>query len=137
MFLARFDFPEHTSGRLYIDTTFECYTLEDKQREVKGQPVSAWKVPGKTAIPRGTYGVQITFSNRFKRELPLLLNVPGFEGVRIHPGNTAADTEGCILVGDDEGADGFLGQSRQAFDRLFRKIRDAIARGDQVTITLG
>jgi len=74
--------PRSTIGSLYVDGKFECYTLEDVVR--LGE-----KVYGETAIPEGTYEVQITFSNRFKRDLPLLLKVPGFEGVRIHPGNFA------------------------------------------------
>jgi hypothetical protein len=66
----------------------------------------------------------VTFSNRFQKPLPLLLAVPGFSGVRIHSGNTAADTEGCILVGASDGnpGDGWLGRSREAFATLFAKI---------------
>lgn len=75
------------------------YSLEDVVREVEGQPVSAWKVPGKTAIPSGRYRLAWTMSSRFKREMFLLLDVPGFAGVRIHAGNRSADTEGCILLG--------------------------------------
>ena len=77
---------------MYLDGRFGVLHLEDVVRQGE-------KVPGQTAIPEGIYTVQITFSNRFKRDLPLLLNVPNFEGIRIHPGNTDADTEGCILVG--------------------------------------
>lgn len=95
---------ESTVGRLFFRLsdrdpwTWLCWTLEDPVREVPGEPVEVWKIKGDTAIPRGTYAVRVTRSNRFKTDLPLLLNVPGFEGVRIHGGNTAADTEGCILV---------------------------------------
>lgn len=95
---------ESTVGKLYFRLsdrdpwTWLCWTLEDVVREVPGEPVEAWKVKGQTAIPRGTYAVRVTHSNRFKTDLPLLLNVPGFAGVRLHGGNTAADTEGCILV---------------------------------------
>ena len=81
-----------TFGVLFVDGRFECFTLEDALREGP-------KVHGETAIPAGTYGVQVTFSPRFRRRLPLLLGVPGFEGIRIHPGNHHEDTEGCILVG--------------------------------------
>lgn len=80
------------------------------------------KVYGQTAIPAGTYQVVLNQSPRFKRVLPLLLNVPGFEGIRIHPGNKAEDTDGCILVGDAPAPD-WLGQSKVAFDRLFAKLR--------------
>jgi len=95
-----------------------CYTLEDMVREGP-------KVPGKTAIPYGLYEVIISFSNRFQRPLPLLMNVPGFEGIRIHPGNTDKDTEGCILVGKTKAAD-FVGGSRAAFMELFPKLHDAL-----------
>lgn len=124
---AQFE-PTSTIGRLTVDGAQQCYTLEDYVR-----PTGAPKVFGQTAIPAGTYGVIVTHSPHFLRDLPLLLNVPGFEGVRIHPGNTAADTEGCILVGMDRLADS-IGRSRLAFDALFPKIQAAIARGESVTI---
>jgi len=84
-----------TIGEMYVDGVFQCYTLEDKEREVK--------IKSETAIPKGTYDVIINMSNRFKKEMPLLLKVPNFEGVRIHSGNTNHDTEGCILVGKTRG----------------------------------
>jgi hypothetical protein len=105
-----------TIGELLIDGVWECYTLEDKERDVK--------IKNETAIPRGTYKVIINQSNRFKRLLPLLLNVPNFEGVRIHSGNTNHNTEGCILVGRTRSKD-FIGQSRKAFDSLFAKMQKA------------
>ena len=95
---------ESTVGKLYFrlsdrdSWTWLCWTLEDVVREIPGQPVTAWKVKRETAIPRGTYPIRVTRSNRFGVDLPLLLDVPGFDGVRIHGGNSAADTEGCILV---------------------------------------
>ncbi|MDQ3185469.1 MAG: DUF5675 family protein [Pseudomonadota bacterium] len=105
-----------TIGKLYVNDQFECYTLEDKVRPVK--------IKGKTAIPAGRYEVVINHSQRFNRLLPLFLNVPNFEGVRIHAGNTAADTEGCILVGETKDV-GFIGQSKPAFERLFNKLKAA------------
>ena len=105
-----------TAGKLFIDGQFECYTLEDIVRP------RGVKVYGQTAIPAGSYQVVLTMSPRFKRVLPLLLNVQGFEGIRIHPGNKAEDTDGCILVGDAPAPD-WLGQSKVAFDRLFAKLR--------------
>lgn len=105
-----------TIGELSIDGKFECYTLEDIERDVK--------VKSETAIPKGKYKVVITPSNRFKRDLPLLLKVPNFEGIRIHSGNTNHDTEGCILVGQTRAAD-FIGSSRKAFDKLFTKLKKA------------
>jgi hypothetical protein len=123
---------EHTAdatiGRLSIDGVPFCYTLEDIER-----PAGAPKVFGKTAIPAGLYRVVIDFSNRFQCPMPHVLDVPGFEGIRIHPGNTAADTEGCILVGMDKLADS-IGHSRVAFDALFPKIQQALARGELVSI---
>jgi hypothetical protein len=80
-----------TIGKLYLDDVFECFTLEDAVRDSK--------IEGKTAIPYGKYRVTIDFSNRFKKLMPHLLDVPGFTGIRIHAGNTENDTEGCILLG--------------------------------------
>ena len=103
-----------TTGVLFIDDAFFCYTLEDAVREQK--------VYGKTAIPYGKYEVVITYSPRFQKNMPLLLNVPNYEGVRIHTGNTARDTEGCILVGKSKGYD-FIGGSRNAFNELMERIK--------------
>jgi hypothetical protein len=105
-----------TIGELLIDGVFECFTLEDIERPVK--------IKAETAIPKGTYKVIINESNRFKRLMPLLLNVPNFEGVRIHSGNTNHDTEGCILVGQTRNKN-YIGQSRKAFDKLFKKMQTA------------
>lgn len=127
--------PVCTIGKLYVDGVFECRTLEDTVREVDGAPVLRWKIPAKTAIPRGTYPVTITMSGRFKKMLPLLGTVPGFTGVRIHSGNTDADTEGCILVGTSKLVNS-IGGSRLAFSKLYEKMRAAIARGEQVSITV-
>lgn len=83
---------EYTIGKLYIDGAYFCDTIEDTVR-------TGEKIAGKTAIPAGTYKVKMTWSPRFKRYLPEILNVPNFTGVRIHAGNSALDTEGCILLG--------------------------------------
>ena len=107
-----------TIGDLYVNGLRECFTLED---EVRAPGV---KIPGRTAIPAGTYGVTITWSPRFSRLLPLLLDVPGFTGVRIHPGNGQEDTEGCILVGLDR-TDTRILNSRVAFERLYAKLHGA------------
>lgn len=84
---------------------FTCYTLEDAVREEK--------IPGKTAIPPGVYEVVVNYSNRFKKMLPLLINVPNFSGVRIHSGNVAQDSSGCILLGLSKAVDGVY-ESRKA-----------------------
>jgi len=108
-----------TIGELSVDGKPECFTLEDKVRAVK--------IRGETAIPAGIYEVTITFSEKFKKPLPLLLNVPNFAGIRIHSGNTAANTEGCILVGTTQGKD-HVGSSRVAFAALFAKIEAALKK---------
>jgi len=124
-----------TIGALSIDGEHFCWVCEDAVREVLGQPVEAWKVYGKTAIPYGAYRVDITWSKRFGRLLPILLNVPGFAGVRIHPGNTSADTEGCLLPGLVRNAKG-VGQSRPACDYLIPKIDRALKAGEAVIVEI-
>lgn len=107
-----------TIGILLVDgKDMGFFTLEDPIRDVK--------IPGDTAIPYGTYKVIIDYSKHFNRDLPLLLDVPNFEGVRIHSGNTDLDTEGCILVGKEWCKGDFIGKSREAFDELFDLIKDA------------
>lgn len=114
-----------TIGDLLVDGEFFCHTLEDVVRPKK--------IPGETAIPTGTYGLEITWSPRFKRDLPLLLRVPGFEGVRIHAGNTAADTEGCLLVGTWSGGEE-IRNSRAALERLLDTLKTAAILKQPVTI---
>ena len=104
-----------TLGDLFLDGEWLCHTLEDEVRDEK--------VPGRTAIPAGRYALTITYSPRFKVVLPLLLKVPGFEGIRIHAGNTPEDTEGCILVGKTVVGPAALGQSRAALGDLIDKLR--------------
>jgi hypothetical protein len=118
--LVRKTFTEQsTMGELSVNGKFECFTLEDKVRAVK--------IHGETAIPEGIYEVVISFSDKFKKQLPLLLNVPNFAGIRIHSGNTRADTEGCILVGQSRAKD-FVGGSRAAFAALFPKLVAALKK---------
>lgn len=121
--------PDVTLGSLAVDGEWAAWTCEDTVRE------PGKKVAGQTAIPFGKYPISVTFSQRFKRDLPLLMYVPGFTGVRIHPGNTAADTEGCILVGLDRLAKS-IGRSRAAFNALFPRLRDAVARGEPIVIEI-
>jgi hypothetical protein len=124
-----------TLGALYINGVWHCWTVEDQIREVAGQPVSAWKVQNETAIPSGLYQVAITESARFKRRLPILLDVEGFTGIRIHPGNTAADSEGCILPGRIRGT-GKVIESRLAFDALFERMDRAQKIGQVISIDI-
>lgn len=88
----------YTIGRLYIDDVYFCDTLEDKYRDLGKEA----KVYGKTCIPFGVYRIIITYSPKFARRLPLLVNVPCFDSIRIHSGNTSEDTEGCILIGENK-----------------------------------
>ena len=106
-----------TIGELWLGDWMECFTLEDCVRKVK--------IPKCTAIPAGRYQIVVTPSTRFKRDLPLLLDVPGFEGVRIHPGNTDKDTDGCIMPGRTRGVD-FVGESVLAFNGLFLTIKEVL-----------
>jgi len=117
-----------TVGRLSIDGGFECFTLEDIVRDGP-------KIPDQTAIPPGRYRIVITRSERFDRMLPLLLDVPGFEGIRIHSGNTSADTSGCILVGQKR-VNERITSSKLAVEQLQGKIAASLARGEDVFITI-
>jgi hypothetical protein len=116
-----------TIGSLTIEDKFICYTLEDVERDKK--------IPNETCIPTGTYQIVITDSIRFKRKLPLLLNVPNFEGIRIHAGNTKKDTSGCILPGLTLDKD-FVGKSKPAFEILYKIINDTIKSGKEVWIII-
>jgi hypothetical protein len=127
---------ESTPGTLFVDGNFECFTLEDLVREVPGLQVAAWKVESRTAIPVGNYEVTIDFSTRFGKQMPHILEVPGFEGIRIHSGNTSADTEGCILLGQARNGPDEVINSKAAFSAFFPKLQDAIRNGEQVTITI-
>lgn len=123
-------YPDATLGRLYINGGLTCYTLEDTDRRLED---GGEKIPGQTAIPRGTYPITITQSARFGKPLPLLSDVPGFAGIRIHPGNTSADTEGCILVGTSR-AENAIGNSRAAFAKVYELIEEALTSGEPVEI---
>lgn len=117
---------DRTIGRLYVDDAFFCFTCEDRVRHGP-------KVAGETAIPVGSYTVLITDSAHFKRPMPLVCGVPGFSGIRIHPGHDEQDTEGCILVGWIKDGEGIY-DSRRAFDALFRQIEAALKVGEPVTL---
>jgi hypothetical protein len=127
-----------TIGDLFADGVKICFILEDKDRgltsDMRPDEIRKIKVYGKTAIPTGRYEVVLTYSNRFKQLMPLLLNVPGFEGVRIHSGNTAAHTEGCPLTGLKMGKDMVM-ESRKAYSQVFILIKQAM-RKEKVFITI-
>lgn len=125
--------PTFTLGTLAIDDKHECYTVEDFDRHLEE---GGEKVYGRSAIPRGTYRVVITWSPKYRRRMPLLLDVPGFQGIRIHSGNTAEDSEGCIIVGDrgpDDMQAGRVRDSRVTYARLFEKLDGA---GEEITIEI-
>ena len=114
-----------------------CYVLEDVVREVTGAPVSSWKVKGETAIPAGRYEIVIDMSTRFGKLMPHLLGVDGFAGIRIHPGNTDADTEGCLLPGTEVGpANNSVLNSRTAYTTWFDILDVTLARGERCFITV-
>lgn len=123
-----------TTGQLRDENgVLLCLILEDVVRDGP-------KVYGKTAIPFGRYRVTIARSPRFQRELPLLNAVPNFAGILIHPGNTANDTEGCLLPGLarrtlDDGTQ-YVSRSREAFDEIMPKIRSIVGRGDSLWINI-
>ena len=134
----------YTIGRLYIQKlvpeeyrTYEhqeyfCDTLEPTWRDYAH---GAYKVKGRSAIPEGRYAVVISFSPKFQQWLPILLGVPKFDGIRIHAGNTAEDTEGCILIGKNRVVGKVL-DSRIWVHRLKQKIVEAKSRGEPVWITI-
>jgi hypothetical protein len=103
---------------MYVDGVYECYTLEDVVR-------NGTKVLGKTAIPIGEYKLIVDASARFKQDMPHILDVPDFTGVRIHSGNTSADTDGCILLGSTWAGKDFIGNSKIAYKKFFDKLKKA------------
>lgn len=128
----------YTIGKLYNGDTFLCDTLEDRYRGLKDTwelaTILAIKIKHETAIPEGRYEVDITFSNRFQKPLPLLKNVKGFDGIRIHSGNRSDQTDGCILVGEHILGDE-INNSRREFQKVFKLIGEALLN-EQVFITI-
>ncbi|MGN0016530.1 MAG: DUF5675 family protein [Candidatus Avelusimicrobium sp.] len=120
---------EYTIGRLAFDGKYFCDTLEDRVRP------NGEKVRGQTAIPAGNYEVILNWSPRFKCVLPMVLDVPGFSGVRIHAGNCAADTEGCVLVGFNQ-VKGRLVASRPTLSRLMDKLLAAVQAGGKIWLEI-
>lgn len=124
-----------TLGKLSINGEFFCYTLEDIDRQMED---GGEKVPGDTCIPRGMYEIIVNYSQRFRRDMPLLLNVPDFSGIRIHNGSFVADTEGCLLVGSKYAtqADGslILLNSKATFAKLYDVLDASYDRGQRIVI---
>lgn len=117
----------YTIGHLYINGNYYCDVLEDVDRgltdDMTEEQIKKIKVYGKTAVPTGRYKVEVTYSPKFKRYLPLLINVKGFSGIRIHSGNTAEDTLGCLLVGFNK-EKGKVLNSRVTSDKLTALLRN-------------
>ena len=142
---------DYTIGELYVQeedkltqTYKVCDTLEDAFRLLpkacpntpKGSSCECKeKVYGKTCIPNGTYTVVLSYSNRFKRILPELLNVPHFLGIRMHAGNSSKDTDGCLLLGTKSKGD-WVTASRVAFNKVYKLLQEAVARKEEITITI-
>lgn len=121
----------YTIGKLYIDGVYYCDTLEDAVRDLNIEN----KVYAQTAIPSGIYKVVVTMSNKFKRLLPLLLNVPYFEGIRIHRGNTANDSAGCILLGENKVKGKVINSTHYEID-LTNKLLSAQNNKEEITIEI-
>ena len=127
---------DFTEGKLFVDGVFECYTVEDTDRKLE-EDISK-KVYGQSAIPRGTYEVILSMSNRFKKIMPEIVGVPGFSGIRIHTGNSSKDTEGCIILGmtNDRLDDNCISSSKDAMTAFMAKLKTAISNGEKVTIEI-
>lgn len=128
----------YTIGRLYVNNEFFSNTLEDKVIDKNKNGVfdnGEKKDYGESAIPYGKYKVVYNYSPKFGRNLPRLLDVPHFEGILIHNGNTAKDSAGCILVGKNT-SKGMLSESRYTSDRLNELVDAAQKRGEEITIEI-
>lgn len=127
-----------TTGQLYVDEEFFCFTLEDKVREIPLAPVEKWKVQDETAIPQGRYRVTLDRSPKFGPDTISLHDVPGFQYIRIHSGNTEKDTEGCIILGYRLNNDNTVhfGTTRPAVNDLKNLLKRAIDKKEQTWISV-
>lgn len=127
----------YTIGLLYINGQLVCNTLEDTDRGLTSamsvNDIAAVKVKGKTAIPTGSYPVIMSYSPRFKKQMPLICGVKGFEGIRIHSGNSAEDTEGCILCGKNTEV-GRITSSKMWTEKVYEYIRGGLKQGVTIDI---
>lgn len=117
--------PTYCIGKLYIDGEYFCDTIEDTDRglkdEMSEEEILKRKVKGETAIPSGIYPVTITYSPKYKKMMPLISNVKGYSGIRIHSGNTSKDTEGCLIVGKNKEVGKVL-ESRNTYNTLYKRL---------------
>lgn len=129
----------YSIGLLYADSKFICNTLEDTDRSLTSKmsekQIATVKVKGNTAIPTGTYQVIMSWSQRFKRQMPLLCDVKGFSGIRIHSGNIASDTKGCILCGMNTSV-GRITDSKFWTEKVYNLINDAIRKKESISINI-
>lgn len=131
--------PDYTIGRVFVNGSFLCNTLEPIDRHLfQGQPIAEIakiKIPKKTAIPTGTYRLQISYSPKFKRDLIEILDVPGFSGVRFHAGNKVTDTEACVLPGMNT-AIGMVTDSRKYETQLTSMVKGALDNNEDAYVTI-
>ena len=121
----------YTIGELSVNNNYVCDTLEDKVR------ADGKKVYAETAIPTGTYTLVLSYSNRFKKVMPEILNVPNFSGIRIHCGNSSKDTEGCLLVGKWDGkTENWISDSKNSYNKLYPLLEEAFNKKENITITI-
>lgn len=123
--------PGYTIGKMFVDGLYFCDTLEDEVRNLEVED----KIPGNTAIPEGRYKVIVNVSPKFKRELPRLVDVPGFSGILIHRGNTSEDTSGCILVGENKQKGRVINSTKYELN-LTSLIKNEIEKGGEVWISV-
>ena len=130
---------KYTIGNLYVNGVFFSNVLEDTVRglrqDMTPEEIKKIKIHGQTAIPSGRYEIRMTLSARFRRQLPILLNVPGYAGVRIHPGNNDANTEGCLLPGKNDRV-GQVSNSRATMAALQKQIEETIYQNSKVYIEI-
>lgn len=141
--------PTYAIGRFFVNGERMCESLEDTDRglfaaQAYGSIILA-KIPGKTAIPTGEYTVKLTFSPKFSKKawckkynglVPEILDVKGFSGVRIHPGNTAADTEGCILIGDNKAVGKLTNSQKRYYQLMDKYLMPAYNAGEEIKIII-
>ena len=140
----------YTIGVLFIDGIRYCETLEDRDRGLKQSDPLAYiqkrKIAGETAIPKGTYEVAMNVTSAkyaavawywqfCQGKMPRLLNVPGFDGILIHPGTDALSTRGCVLVGKNTKV-GKLTDSKETFKAVYKRLKEAADKGEDITIEI-
>lgn len=120
--------PTYCIGKLYIDGKYFCDTIEDTDRglddKMSEEEILKYKIKSETAIPTGIYQITITYSPKYKKNMPLINNVKGYSGIRIHSGNTSKDTEGCLIVGKNKEVGKVL-ESRVTYNALYKRLVQA------------